>query len=71
MVDGDKWREKLSEEIEDFWAGPVRVLDYVPTPSEFLRDFVLESRPVIMRGGMEGWPARTWNLQTLEGQLGD
>ena len=36
-----------------------------------MRDFVWESRPVIIKNGMNDWPARKWTIELLTEHLGD
>lgn len=42
------------------------------SPAEFVRDFEQRSRPVLLEGCTEGWPAvRLWEKEALLGRFGD
>mmetsp|Transcript_32351 Transcript_32351/g.84680 ORF Transcript_32351/g.84680 Transcript_32351/m.84680 type:complete len:559 (-) Transcript_32351:163-1839(-) len=51
--------------------GHVRVLDYMPKPGEFYRDYVLPRRPVMFRGAQSGSTAvRQWTDEYLREHYG-
>lgn len=46
--------EQLQDDTRSFWQSPsagVRLLDRMPSPSDFFRDYVATSTPVIISGG--------------------
>lgn len=48
----------------------VPVLDR-PAPEAFLRDHYAASRPVLLKGMIDHWPALSWTLDHLQAVLGD
>ena len=53
----------LSSEAVDLYLGrSVPVISQGPDPLTFLRNFVAQNRPVLVRGGVSHWPALDkWN----------
>jgi peptidyl-lysine (3S)-dioxygenase / protease len=49
----------------------IRTLQEPPSAIDFLRNFVWESQPVIIRNGMNDWPARKWTIESLTEHLKD
>ena len=50
--------ESFSQEGVELYLGTrVPCLDQVPEPLSFLRDFVSQNRPVVIRGAVSHWPA--------------
>lgn len=50
---------------------PIERID-PPSPDAFVRDYVRRSRPVVIRGAIEDWPARErWTPAALAGAHGD
>lgn len=44
----------------------VPVLDLVPTPLQFYRDWVAANKPVIIKGAVKHWPAiKKWSNEYL------
>jgi len=60
---------ELSEDSRLFVGGnhyEVKVLDYVPDPVEFILNYVLPNRPVIIKGYAKQWKAMTkWTTEYL------
>jgi hypothetical protein len=49
-------------------------IHHIPSPTEFLREYVVKSRPVIMRGVVADWPAvtsRPWTMGYLQSRAGN
>jgi len=64
----------LSEDVADYWQGPtIARLFAPPSAAEFLREYVGPSRPVIMKGAVDDWPALArWRSDSyLEDRIGD
>ena len=64
----------LSEDVADYWQGPtIARLSAPPSAAEFLREYVGPSRPVIMKGAVDDWPALArWRSDSyLEDRIGD
>ena len=50
--------ESFSQEAVELYLGTsVPSLEQVPEPLSFLRDFVSQNRPVVIRGAVSHWPA--------------
>ena len=49
---------------------PIEVIE-APSPAAFRRHFVERSRPAILRGLSDGWPARRWTLASFRARYGD
>lgn len=41
-----------------------------PSREEFVREFVRQSRPVVLTGLLERWPARAWSVDTIDRDWG-
>ena len=63
----------LSSEAVDLYLGrSVPVISQGPDPLTFLRNFVAQNRPVLVRGGVSHWPALDkWDPEYLVQRLGD
>ncbi|MPC40343.1 7-dehydrocholesterol reductase [Portunus trituberculatus] len=64
---------KLSTEANELYLNSqVPVLDAVPSPLEFYRDWVASNKPVILQGVTKHWPALTkWTPDYLRARLGE
>lgn len=58
MVDINTAFKELSEEAQDLYLpSRIRELEASPSPLVFLREYVMLNIPVIIRGGVQQWPA--------------
>lgn len=61
-----------SEAKELYLNNEVPILDIVPTPLQFYRDWVSANKPVIIKGAVEHWPAiKKWSFDYLRKKIGD
>ena len=72
MVDINSAFKELSEEAHDLYLpSRIRELEAPPSPLVFLREYVMPNIPVIIRGGVQHWPALVkWNDEYLTERLG-
>ena len=72
MVDISTAFKELSEEAHDLYLPSwVRELEAVPSPLVFLREYVMPNIPVVIRGGVQHWPALVkWSDDYLTEVLG-
>jgi hypothetical protein len=42
-----------------------------PSIDEFMNEYVLKKRPVIITGGLDSWNAKNWNLDILKEKIGN
>ncbi|KAK7015906.1 JmjC domain-containing protein 7 [Halocaridina rubra] len=63
----------LSSEAKELYLNStVPVLDAVPSPLQFHRDWVAPNKPVILKGAVKHWPAiRKWSHYYLRDKIGD
>ncbi|XP_063586150.1 bifunctional peptidase and (3S)-lysyl hydroxylase Jmjd7-like isoform X2 [Penaeus indicus] len=61
-----------SEARELYLNNEVPILDIVPTPLQFYRDWVAANKPVIIKGAVKHWPAiNKWSFDYLRKKIGD
>lgn len=64
--------EALSEDTGSFWSDSVIPVLDKPTSLVFLREAVCQYRPVILKGLLDEWPARTkWTKEYLIQKMGN
>lgn len=64
--------EYLSLEAKELYLfNDVPVLEMMPTPQEFYREFVCPNRPVILKNAIRHWPAcQKWTVDYLREKIG-
>ena len=72
MEDLNSAFKTLYEEARDLYLpSRIRELNHAPSPVEFLREHVMPNIPLIIRGGVQHWPALTkWTEKYLTQCLG-
>ncbi|XP_064093441.1 bifunctional peptidase and (3S)-lysyl hydroxylase Jmjd7-like isoform X3 [Macrobrachium nipponense] len=63
----------LSSEAKELYLNDtVPVLDAIPSPLQFYRDWVAPNKPVIFRGAVKKWPAiKKWTIKYLREKIGE
>ena len=65
--------ENLSLEAKELYLGnQVPTINFVPEPLQFYRDYVSQNRPVIIKQGIDHWPAlHKLTNEYLQDKLGE